>query len=95
MDKNLKVINDWNTKHTIGTPVHVTKDNGDILATVTTSEAMLLGGYVPVVWVEGIRGCYLLNRVQPKRTEDKPTGHPGFVRGVDILEIITRKQMNV
>lgn len=66
MDKNLKQIIDWNTKHTIGTPVYVTKDNGDILGTMTVSEAMLLGGYVPVVWVEGIRGCHLLDRVQPK-----------------------------
>ncbi len=58
-------VENWNLKHGIGVAVRVTKDNGTIVKTVTTSRAYLLSGHTPVVMVEGISGCYLLSRVKP------------------------------
>jgi hypothetical protein len=31
----------------------------------TFSEAQMLSGHIAVIWVEGISGAYLLNRVKP------------------------------
>lgn len=33
--------------------------------TVTRSEAQILSGHSPVVWMENVSGCYLLDRVTP------------------------------
>ena len=41
------------------------RDNGDLTRTKTRSEAELLGGHTPVVWLEGIVGAYALDRVMP------------------------------
>lgn len=54
---------DWNRKHPIGTAVTVRKDDGTRPVTKTRSEAWALGGHTPVILVEGIAGCYLLNRL--------------------------------
>lgn len=64
-----KKVDDWNAKYPAGTPVKVKLDNGSIKETTTRSEADLLGGHTPVVWLEGIRGCYLLDRCTPQVTE--------------------------
>jgi hypothetical protein len=53
----------WNRMNPIGCEVDVRRDNGDIEQTRTRSEAQLLGGHTPVVWLEGIVGCYALERV--------------------------------
>jgi len=50
MDEKLKSIIDWNAEYKIGTPVHVTTE-GRTIASTTTSEAILLGGVIPVIWV--------------------------------------------
>jgi hypothetical protein len=39
-------------------------DSGEIRETRTRSEAQVLGGHSAVVWLEGISGCYLLDRVR-------------------------------
>lgn len=54
----------WNALHPIGTAVLVTRDDGSRTATVTRSEAEALSGHTPVIWLAGIRGCYLLERVE-------------------------------
>lgn len=59
----LKVAN-WNLKHPIGSPVTVTKDGGAKVETRTTSEAYVMGGHTAVVHIEGVSGCYLLDRVK-------------------------------
>lgn len=48
----------------IGTEVIVRKDSGDEVRTRTQSEAQLLGGHTAVIWLEGISGCYSLERVR-------------------------------
>jgi hypothetical protein len=54
----------WNAKHPIGTQVDVRMDNGETTRTITRSPAEMLGGHTAVVWLEGIRGCYMLDRVK-------------------------------
>jgi protein gp37 len=41
------------------------KQWGEFAPTRTRSEASLLGGHTPVVWVEGMAGCVALDRVSP------------------------------
>jgi hypothetical protein len=55
----------FNAKCPVGGRVRVTLDGGEERETVTTSEAQILSGHTPVVWMKGISGCYLLERVTP------------------------------
>lgn len=48
----------------VGCPVTVTKDNGTEIETVTAGAAELLGGHTAVIWLQGISGCYSLDRVR-------------------------------
>jgi len=58
-----KLIEEWNANNPIGTPVLVRRDNGDIERSCTRSIAWMLGGHTPVVQVDGVVGCYALERV--------------------------------
>lgn len=55
----------FNQKHPVGSPVIVIKDLGEKMKTRVKFPAEILNGHTPVVWLEGISGCYLLNRVIP------------------------------
>ncbi len=55
----------WNLKHPVGSDVKVRMDSGEIKETKTRSEAQMLSGHTAVIWIEGISGAYLLNRVEP------------------------------
>lgn len=55
----------WNAKHPVGTKVTVRLDGGESRETVTRSPAEVLSGHSAVIWLDGIRGCYLLERVSP------------------------------
>lgn len=59
-----KQCDDWNAAHPVGTPVQVTLDSGDVRGTVTRSAAEVLSGHSSVIWLTGVRGCYLLDRVK-------------------------------
>ena len=59
-------IDDWNNANPIGSPVIVERDDGTTLATTTRSAALSLNGHTPVIFVDGIAGCYLLDRVTPR-----------------------------
>jgi hypothetical protein len=54
----------WNAKHAVGAKVSVRLDNGEVRETVTTSAAEVLSGHSAVIWLEGVSGCYLLDRVK-------------------------------
>lgn len=56
-------VDEFNNFVPVGTPVEVTRDSGEVLQTKTRSVAWLLGTQ-GVVQVEGIAGCYLLDRVK-------------------------------
>jgi len=59
-----KDVDRWNAAHPIGTAVRVTLDNGAVSHTRTRSRAELLSGHSAVIWLEGVVGCYTLNRVE-------------------------------
>ncbi len=54
----------WNSQHPVGTAVVVTKDLGEPVRTKTRSVAQHLSSGTPVIWLDGIAGCYLLDRVE-------------------------------
>lgn len=58
----------FNARCPIGQPVHVRRDSGETVYTVTRSAAEVLSGHSAVIWLEGISGCYLLDRVTPCST---------------------------
>lgn len=47
----------------IGDQVAVRLDDGRTKLTTTRTEAQVLSGHTAVVWLDGIGGCYLLERV--------------------------------
>lgn len=53
----------FNAANEVGAAVTVQLDGGETRATVTTSEAQVLSGHSAVIWLKGISGCYLLDRV--------------------------------
>jgi len=63
--EQLRAVHAWNKKHAEGTKVIVTLDSGEEKPTTTASEAWLLGGHTAVVMLDGVSGCYALNRVRP------------------------------
>ncbi len=58
----IDVAQSWNREHPIGTAVQVRRDNGEIMTTTTRGAASVVGPSA-VVWLRGISGCYLLDRV--------------------------------
>lgn len=61
MKRKLTTI-DW--PHPPGTDVIVTKDDGTKIETKTASKAWVLSGHSQVIMLEGISGCYSLDRVK-------------------------------
>lgn len=59
----------WNSANVVGCEVEVTLDSGEVRRTQTRSEAQVLSGHTAVIWLIGIRGCYLLERVRSAARE--------------------------
>jgi hypothetical protein len=55
----------FNARFPVGQQVTVRKDDGSGMNTTTRSEAQVLSGHSAVIWLDGISGCYLLDRVTP------------------------------
>jgi hypothetical protein len=55
----------FNSRYPVGQKVSFRKDDGAGSITVTRSKAEVLSGHSAVIWLEGISGCYLLDRVTP------------------------------
>ena len=53
----------FNAAHQVGAAVSVELDGGEMRKTITVSEAQVLSGHTAVIWLDGIRGCYDLERV--------------------------------
>jgi hypothetical protein len=53
----------FNAAHQVGASVSVKLDSGEVRETVTNSEAQVMGGHTAVIWLDGIIGCYDLERV--------------------------------
>jgi hypothetical protein len=56
--------NKWNDRCPVGTDVNLTRDSGSVEATTTTSEAYVCESGYPVIFLKGVRGYYLLSRVE-------------------------------
>lgn len=67
-DRVRQAVRTWNEQYPPGTPVRVRRDSGDVEETRTRSAAEVAGD-VPVIWLEGVRGCYRLDRVRPVEQE--------------------------
>ncbi|MGK5031497.1 hypothetical protein [Janthinobacterium sp. MDT1-19] len=53
----------FNAAHPVGAAVSVKLDSGEVRETVTNSEAQVMGSHTAVIWLDGISGCYDLERV--------------------------------
>ena len=60
-----KQVDEFNARYPVGQMVTVRRDAGNGILTKTRSEAQVLSGHSAVIWLEGISGCYLLDRVTP------------------------------
>lgn len=60
----LRACNSWNKRYPVGTRVLVRRDSGVIEETKTRSGAQLAESGVAVIFLEGIAGYYLLDRVE-------------------------------
>ncbi len=58
----------FNARWPIGQAVTVRKDDGSGVQTNTRTRAQVLSGHSAVIWLDGISGCYLLDRVTPIET---------------------------
>ncbi len=54
---------DFNSRYPVGQRVAVKRDSGETMITSTRSKAEVLSGHTAVIWLDGIRGCYMLDRV--------------------------------
>lgn len=64
-----KMVNQWNRQNPIRTHVVVNLDDGRKIRSVTREAAQVVSN-LPVVWLEGIRGCYHLERVERLSEEE-------------------------
>ena len=63
-------VSAWNAANPVGTQVLLTRDDGNTICTWTRSRARLLEGCnKPVIWVDGVSACYLLERCTPVPVE--------------------------
>lgn len=56
---------EWNAQYPVGTSVIVVKDLGEHVETTTRSAAFVCNAGYAVIFCNGIRGYYLLDRVAP------------------------------
>lgn len=59
----------FNARYPVGQPVTVRMDRGELVDTVTRSSAEVLSGHSAVIWLDGISGCYLLDRVTAREAQ--------------------------
>ncbi|NBV16826.1 hypothetical protein [Janthinobacterium sp.] len=66
----------FNAAHQVGVAVSVELDSGEVRETITVSEAQVLSGHTAVIWLDGIRGCYDLERVTALPAASTAAGSP-------------------
>lgn len=59
----------WNTAHPAGSDVMLKKDTGEEIRTKTRGDAYMCAAGYPVIFLEGVSGYYLLDRVRPAPSE--------------------------
>jgi hypothetical protein len=68
-----RLVDDFNRRFPVGTPVVLRKDSGPVETTVRAA-AQILGGHSAVAWFEGVSGCY---DVEGRVTAIAPTAKAG------------------
>lgn len=63
IDSPQMIVDAWNKDNPIGTSVIITKNDLEKIRTKTSSSAWLIGS-IPVIQIEGVAGCYALDRVR-------------------------------
>ncbi len=59
-----KAVEKFNRRFPVGSEVMLKKDfEPELVRTRTRSEAFILSGHSPVVFLEGVSGCYLITHV--------------------------------
>ncbi|KAB8066231.1 hypothetical protein [Janthinobacterium violaceinigrum] len=66
----------FNAAHQVGAAVSVELDSGKVRKTITVSEAQVLSGHTAVIWLDGISGCYDLERVTALPPASTAEGSP-------------------
>jgi hypothetical protein len=66
----------FNAAHQVGAAVSVELDGGEVRETITVSEAQVLCGHTAVIWLDGISGCYALERVTALPPTSTAAGSP-------------------
>ena len=59
-----RLVDDFNGRFPVGTPVMLRKDSGPVQTTVQAA-GQILGGHSAVAWFEGVSGCYDVGCVSP------------------------------
>lgn len=54
---------EWNERNPVGIAVNLQRDDGAVQQTKTRSEAYVCDAGYPVIFLEGVRGYYMLHRV--------------------------------
>jgi len=57
-------VDAFNKRNPIGSTVTIDADLGETIETKVRHPAEVMDGHTPVVWLEGIRWAYLLDRVR-------------------------------
>lgn len=60
-----KFCADWNAKYPVGTEVVLKRDSDQEMRTKTRSAAYTSDSGYPVVFLEGVTGYYIMDRVTP------------------------------
>ena len=58
-------VDAWNAKYPPGTAVDLKMDSGKVMRTLTRAYAQVAACGDAVIWLEGVRGYYLLDRCKP------------------------------
>lgn len=58
-----KEIDNFNSKHSVGSEVKLMLDDGEVKTVTINHKATILGGHTAVGWFDGVSGCYNLNSI--------------------------------
>ena len=84
-----EIVDAWNAKHPIGTPVtryKLINPLAEPVETLTRSEAWLMGGHTAMVMVEGQAGGVMVESCKPRRTQLNPAVAWPFPKPEDLVD---------
>jgi hypothetical protein len=65
-DAEQKKADAFNATHEVGATVYYHNDRGEIIHTTTRTRAEVLSGHTAVIWLDGVRGCVMVDRVSDR-----------------------------